>query len=301
MRTAPDLTDKYDRNDWERLNAPEWMLAALALNPAYTSWGPGEDHMTRDGDGWDSNVERASWADFDFNIDDLNVCADFHFEVTRDSRDCDTCGGEGYHPDARWIADSFYRHSSPFTVTTWQEEQARAVMARFGSRGSAKIAEGGYPDAATLARYGDAFRAFCEAMRGGDGTWADKITEDEAAVLGEAGRGRLDKLTTAEDFNAAQRARGIGHDAINRGILVRRRCERLGVPLHCPDCEGHGYIYTAPTARLSLVLWMLHPRKGASRGVTVKDIREEDVPAVRAWLAEAAKANAARFERVVAP
>lgn len=51
--------------------------------------------------------------------------------------------------------------------------------------------------------------------------------------------------------------------------------------------------------RLRLTLWMLHPRKGASRGVRVLSISESEVPQVRAWLALAAKDNAELFSRVL--
>ena len=55
-------------------------------------------------------------------------------------------------------------------------------------------------------------------------------------------------------------------------------------------------IDTGPT--LSLTLWMLHPRKGCSRGVLIENLEEEDMPAVYAYLQEAAKRNANRFSKI---
>lgn len=47
---------------------------------------------------------------------------------------------------------------------------------------------------------------------------------------------------TAAEINAKNRpgALGFGHDAINRMILVKFRCEQLGIPVNCPVCDGHG-------------------------------------------------------------
>ena len=93
--------------------------------------------------------------------------------------------------------------------------------------------------------------------------------------------------------------RSVGHDAINRWILVETRAKRLGVYGNCALCNGAGHIYTAPAAHLSLILWMLHPRKGASRGVEIKSLSRDDVRASAAWLSDAARRNADRFSRVM--
>jgi hypothetical protein len=51
---------------------------------------------------------------------------------------------------------------------------------------------------------------------------------------------------------------------------------------------------------LALILWWLHPRKGASRGIEIKNIQECDRPAVIDFLKEAAQRNADRFSKVTA-
>jgi hypothetical protein len=54
----------------------------------------------------------------------------------------------------------------------------------------------------------------------------------------------------------------------------------------------------AGNLRLSLTLWQLLPRKGASRGYRVESIAHEDMPAVKKYLRQAAERNAARFAKV---
>lgn len=127
--------------------------------------------------------------------------------------------------------------------------------------------------------------------------WHDQITQDEVQALLDAGRLHLDsegQSPTAEEVNQWQRGRGLGHDAINRWILIEARAKRLGVYGHCPHCD-QGTVYTSDETKLGLMLWMLHPRKGCSRGVEVLEITESELPQVYAWLRGAAARNAARF------
>lgn len=127
----------------------------------------------------------------------------------------------------------------------------------------------------------------------------DKITQDEADHLWEQGRLRLrfQERPSAEDVNTAERRHHV-HDAINRWMLIEVRAKREGVFGWCETCKGSGRTYTEDAAHLTLTLWMLHPRKGASRGVEIKRITKEDLSLVVAWLKEAAQRNAQRFAAI---
>jgi hypothetical protein len=108
---------------------------------------------------------------------------------------------------------------------------------------------------------------------------------------------------TAAEVNAAnaecaKHDHELDHDGINRGILIETRAKRLGVWGLCPFCEGHGTVFTEPRGHLNVVLWILHPRKGCSRGVRVRKLSEVDAEAVKRWLAQAAERNAQRFGKV---
>lgn len=240
----------YDEEEAKRLNAEQWQLDLLKLNPSYPHWGPHEDYMWKDGDGWDSRIINETWNDFGpWNLDDYNECVNFYFSVSRAEKECSTCSGSGYHPAAHGVVNTFYAHMN--------------------SRGE---------------------------------HWDDKITQDELDALIE--QKRIKPGTELAAVNAANRvgARSptLNHDAINRMILVEARLKRLGLPKTCLECAGHGTVYTAPSAHVSLTLWILHPRKGCSRGVEVSHIEQADLPAIFAWLKAAADRNAARFSKVVA-
>lgn len=306
MRHYP--TDESDRKDAEQLRAEPWMLDQLKLNPDYVSWGPHEDYMWKEGDGWDSRSVLDTWADFGpWTLNDLNEVVNFYFGIDRDGKPCPVCGDRGYHPDAQWITESFYTHSSPFTTPTPDEDATKALLARLGGQFTpSAIGRGSLPPDAVVARYGKPFLEFCVRTMERGGAWHDDITQDEADALVEAGRygpETFHKETTANAINAVNSGKaGLDrHDAINRCILVEQRCNRLGVPLNCERCDGHGHVFTTDTARLVLTLWVLHPRKGCSRGVEVKDVRQEDLPAIYAYLREAAERNAERFSKVPAP
>jgi len=248
----------YDEAEAKKLNAEQWQLDLLNLNPNYPYWGPHEDYMIVDGSGWDSAIIHETWDIFGpWTLDDLNECVNFYFSVNRESKECPTCGGNGYHPDAHEVVNTFYSHMNSHGIA-----------------------------------------------------WNDKITQDEVQALIDAGRLRdftrnkpAGYIPTAEEVNAAQRGGEflMSHDAINRSILIEARLKRLGLPHHCPTCEGSGYVYTAPNAHVTLTLWILHPRKGCSRGVEISRIEQRDLPAIFAWLRHAAERNAQRFSKIPPP
>ena len=243
------------------------MVELLKLNPDYTFWGPGEDYMTSESfksKGWSGAIHHSSWSQFEITPNDLNVIANFYFRLHRAAVECKACGGTGYAPDARRIADAFY---------AFESESA-------GPR------------------------------------WCDAITLDEAQALVDAGRIRTSKgskvppvvddalVRTINEANRPGRQGpvdfGYSHDGINRCILVDARCKRLGYEVECPVCSGKGTVFTESAARVQLVLWLLHPRKGASRGCQIENIQQADLPAVYALLRLAAEQNAQRFGKIPA-
>jgi hypothetical protein len=302
MRHYPD--DDDDMKETARLEAPVWMLEQLKLNPSYVHWGPSEDYMSREGDRWDSRVICESWETCGFELDEYNEVVNFYFQIGRPTRDCETCAGKGSHPDAQWITESWYRHSSPFTVPDLGENQSKAIMERFGCKFTDGInGRGALPPDEVINRYGNPFLEHCVTTIENGGEWSTNLTQDEVDALWEGGRLTIEfkEQPTAEGVNRWAKSRvGLGHDAINSWICCKRRCERLGVPQSCPTCEGHGHLFTGP-AYLSLVLWVLHPRKGCSRGVEVNHIQESELPEVYAYLREAAERNAGRFGKITHP
>jgi hypothetical protein len=301
MRHAPK--DDDDRKELAKLNAAPWQIGLLSLNPGYCHWGPHEDYMWNEKDGWDGRIIRPNWPKMEIQLDELNEVVNFHFDVLRATKTCETCQGRFYHPDAQWVSESFYRHSSPFHEANWESERVMQMLRR-SPEPPAIHSHNTYPDEETLVRYKPEFRRFCEQMRDGDGGWIDKITQDEVDALVAAGRLRKNAgglPWTPDTVNAAQHTRDFmeHHDAINQSILVRRRCERFGIPVLCPTCDGDGTVFVEPEAHVALVLWLIHPRKGASRGVEIERIEREDLPVVFAFLKEAARRNAERFAKAV--
>jgi hypothetical protein len=107
-----DPNNKWDREELARMNASPWQVAMLSVNPEYTGWGPHEDYMCGERDGWDSKQMFATWKAFGpWALDDLNECVNFYFELRRESVQCPTCeDGNGYHPSAQEIVNTFYEH-----------------------------------------------------------------------------------------------------------------------------------------------------------------------------------------------
>ena len=289
MRYPIDPKDPDDVKEAEEIGAKPWMLRALDLNPNYMGWGPHEDYMVQEEGhdyGWAQNHYIENWADFKWTPDDLNVIANFYFHIDRESKYCETCGGTGAHPDAQWVTESWYWHTSPFTTPDFAEMQSKMIMERVcGPSGvQSVIPRGQGPQSelylAMVAKYGEPFTEHCIDTIGNGGEWSSNLTQDEVDALWDNKRLGLEfkEKPTAEQVNLwARERKGLGHDAINRMICCEARLKRLGIPHSCETCKGSGSIYTVPEPRLELVLWILHPRKGCGRAVVVKNIKEEEV------------------------
>jgi len=310
--------DADDEKELLKLRAESWMIDLLKLNPAYVHWGPREDYMGKHGDdepwheerkklgmperkhGWEARILFKNWKEHTVALDELNEVVNFYFSVDRASKECETCKGTGYHPDAQWVSESFYDHMlEEFMSEAKSVRPLRDAM---------------------VAKYGEAFQAFWADILA-HGAWHTRITQDEVETL--VSDSRLYDFThtysqeqgwqpkeppavpTAQEVNDWHAGKlrgkvgGFGHDAINRMILIEQRCKRLGLPQTCPPCEGHGTIFTAEEAHVELTYWLLHPRKGASRGVEVARIEREELPQVLTFLKQAAERNAERFAKAV--
>ena len=252
----------FDKDEARRIGAEPWMLELLSKNPSYVNWGPHEDCMCDKNGGWRSPLSFQGWSEAHIGLDDLNEVVNFYFEINRDLEECD-CGGTGLAPDAKILADLFYYNE-------------------FGPG------------------------------------WGQKLTQDEIAALGQEGRlsgtpfanrykyhaesgeCRLKEgcaHPTEQEFRDYAADARICHDAINRFVCVEARCKRLGFTYQCEKCEGHGRTYVG-SVRVDLILWVLHPRKGASRGVEIKDIKQSDLPGIFKYLQKAAARNATRFAKI---
>jgi hypothetical protein len=253
--------DKYDVKEALKIGAEDWQLELLKLNPEYVFWGIGEDYMRAEGSGWDSAIIHKEWGEHaPIGLDDLNEVVNFYFEICRESKECPSCEGECYHEKARDIARSWYQYQCRLGEISWSRSLTKdEIKALVKAR-----------------RLSDLTHEFIE----GKG-WVEKTPK---------------KLPTLEEVNEWAR-KGIGHDAINRCICIEARLKRLGLPQWCEECEGDGRVYIEPKPHVNIVLWLIHPRKGASRGVQIR-ITQNDLPKVFEFLKEASKRNVNRFKKV---
>lgn len=107
--------------------------------------------------------------------------------------------------------------------------------------------------------------------------WHDKLEQDEVDRLVREGRLRqlmwreptpdnprdrewVTVPRTAAEVNAANAPGSsifdnLNHDCINRGILVAFRCEKLGAPSTCGQCDGRGGVEAYPGQRAEAEAW----------------------------------------------
>ena len=162
--------------------------------------------MWKRGDaGWESPVVVESWKKFEFGLDEYNEVVNFYFDVDRPGKDCGTCGGGGHHPDAQWITDSWYRHTSPFAKETQEERQ---LAERFGmGRHKGILGRGTMPPDELLEKYGKPFYEHCVTTMENGGEWNTNITQDEADALWDGDRLKFEfkEKPTAKQVNDWQR------------------------------------------------------------------------------------------------
>ena len=72
MRSYP--TDE-DKKEVEKLNADDWQINLLKLNPEYVFWGCFENYMSEKDKGWSSRVITPTWKEHGFGLDEYNELA----------------------------------------------------------------------------------------------------------------------------------------------------------------------------------------------------------------------------------
>lgn len=280
MRNYP--VDEYDKKDLEKLNAEKWMVELLKKNPNYCSWGNYEDYMSDKNGQWNSPIELESVNDL-WELDDLNELVNFYFDISRDSVECEDCGGSGLNKETKKLSDGWYSFDETewiytssnrrYNNNTWQYHLTEAEIKELVKRG----------------RLNDLMKKRCNYDEE-TGKWFEWVNKEKQETSEP-------EYPTPEQVNEWARV-GMGHDGINQWICVESRAKQLGVYGHCDKCEGEGRIFTEPKAKLSLQMWFIHPRKGSSRGVYLKNIEKDEVETVIKYLKEARDRNADRFSKL---
>lgn len=265
------ITEDTEPKEIEILRADDWQLNLLRLNPEYVWWGNYEDYMSDKDSGWRSPLELSAWSEH-WELDELNELVNFYFTVSRKNHECPKCEGTNLNPETKQISDDWYDFAG--TGRRWSNNISAVEV-------EALIRAGRLSD---LMPY---WTRFDEETN----QWMHLKDREKGWEAIEP-----PEFPTPEKVNQWSR-RGIGHDSINHWIATRARAEFLGVYGHCDNCEK-GYIYDEPKAHVSLQLWYLLPRKGASRGVYIKNIEQSELPEVFAYLNQAKERNNQRFAKI---
>jgi hypothetical protein len=277
MRRPPNRRDESDVKDLLKLNAEKWQIDLLSKNPEYVFWGNYEDYMSDKNAGWRSPAELETFDEI-WTLDDYNELVNFYFEVFRKNHSCPHCDGGGLNPETKQLEEDWYDF----------EGTGRRWCNNIGEVEIEALVKGG-----RLSDLMDSWYLYDDDKN----VWLSLDTSLPMAQR-EWVECEKPKFPTPDEVNQWSKSGGLGgHDAINRWICVKARAKHLGIYGHCEHCE-EGYIYDDEKATVGLQLWYLHPRKGASRGVYVKQIKETDITRVIEYLKEAAKRNAERFSKL---
>lgn len=270
MRYYPE--DELDWEEVESENKPRWMVEVLKKNPNYCSWGNHEDYMIVKGDGWNSPATLDSVEEL-WELDSYNELVNFYFLIDRDSENCNSCNGSGLNPATKQLDDDWYDFNR--TGRKWCYNLTDIEVEALAKEGRINELMDG------RCRYEEESNSWFTLSKDNK-EWIETPTPE---------------FPTAERVNDwAQK--GMNHDSINRWICVEARAKHLGVYGKCETCEGRGFINTEEHFRLALQMWFLHPRKGASRGVLLRNIKQDEVETVIQYLKTARDRNAERFSKL---
>ena len=312
MREYPDFTEDYHKKEVEDLKAEDWQLELLKKNPSYVYWGCFEDYMSEKDSGWRARVMINKWPEFikDWSLNEYNEVVNFYFEVTRKSENCEHCEQTGLNPATRKIQEDWYSFDSPDYVyvsetkrinnNAWHNHLTKIEV-------EALIKAGRLSDLAKKT-YIKPLRKILIEKNGNEEFEPTKkywFEEKENKWIGWVGKRSNQKRVeveqpeypTPEEVNEWNKT-GIGHDAINRSICVQARAEHLGTYGLCEHCHGEGSVYIEQKAKVALQLWVIHPRKGCSRGVYIEDIKQKELPSVIDFLKKAQERNTERFSKL---
>ena len=189
------------------------------------------------------------------------------------AKNCATCEGSGYTPEAKLIVGQWYGHV-PFSPEEYgvpemqMDEQFIEIIRRkidwsieLDQR-DGKSRESNYYIQVSGGDLERAVSAEASRMyRMQRAQWCYHLNQDDVDVL-VAGdrlwdftkRGDNPHHPTAEEVNLWS-LQGMSHDAINRMICVRARCEREGIETSCETCQGAGDIWLSEEAREIYEAW----------------------------------------------
>lgn len=247
MRDYPSDLNEKDVID---LKADTWQLDMLKLNSGYNHWGVYEDSMSST-ESWRGRIINETWEDFEIELDDLNVLVNFYFEVYRENKNCELCDGSGLNEATKQLEDDWYDFNN--TGRKWKNSLTKVEIFALMKCGRIEDING-------IKKVFDTEKNIWHTWTSGNKSKCDAPTEDE--------------IPNPDTIN-----NNIKHDGINRWTCVKARAKHLGIYGDCEYCND-GIEYTSDKAKLSLQLWIIHPRKGAARGVYIKNIKEEEIDSV---------------------
>lgn len=123
------------------------------------------------------------------------------------------------------------------------------------------------------------------------------LTEDDVIGLYEDGWLKT-KPENIHDFWTNPEYSHFNIDALRIHTIIKRRAEKKGFNYFCNCCDGDGCLDVDKEYSLALQLWILHPRKGSSKGVLIHNITEQDLPEVFKLLNTARERFNAKFDKI---
>lgn len=189
--------------------------------------------------------------------------------------ECSLCDGSGYSPFAKHLRDQWYGYvpfdpewtgSKPFlpsdaTIQLFATRNIDRAPDFYGSGPVAITREATRLATLFNARWShhldqDDINALCEADRLWDFTRTPRTQEEVEIVKRKIASGKNSWLPFNNGYIPSTREvnewsiHGLGHDSINLSVCIRAKAKRLGQETTCPQCSGHGSLWTSRNGQI---------------------------------------------------
>lgn len=262
-------------------NPALWQLEMLKFNPRRTNWHPMSGNMaeakelskSQSYENWE-----AFYKEWYYTPDPSNEFVNFYFEVSNKKNKCENCN-RGFNQYHKILEDEVTNRIAQKKDLTEDEMIWLVNHGRIKTKNNLSV------------KWDDELKLF-KLNSGMDDIEFFTKDQIEYPDLNEINKKIL--IRYEHDFGVMPHK----SNRITYIDLLNMLIDMRGLNVKCDICNGSGYLYS-DEPKLILYLWVVHTDYARSRGIEIKEIKQEDVPNVLRFLIKAHDVLVEKFKNVI--
>lgn len=171
-------------------------------------------------------------------------------------KQCSQCGGSGLSAPAKALQDKWYGYV-PFLPAETNSEPFKPDHPHIVARAQRNVEQSPEYYGSGAAAVDREARRLCDHY---NSHWMYHLDQRDVAALMKSGRlseltNSLGRTPTPREVNEWAIGWFLGHDSINRWIVVKAKAKRLGYPTECSICKGRGHVWDSPANKRRAERW----------------------------------------------